>query len=181
MQDLGSLDEKAISHSLEDFSFVKDTFSFDDTTFYRASPPRVADDDENQPFEDDTGHPETSMDVDGAPTTEDFFVGDQAVGDDFMDGGPASPDGLGAGEDGSADPEGPSQEPNHPGAFVPFDPRRAPNERDLIMAMTDADKDGSGMMMDYFDQSFLKNWAGPEHWKLRKVVRKRMLDDSLTY
>lgn len=26
--------------------------------------------------------------------------------------------------------------------------------------------------MDYFDQTFKKNWAGPEHWKLRKVVRR---------
>ena len=53
---------------------------------------------------------------------------------------------------------------------MPFDPRRAPNERDLVLAMTDAE---GGVMMDYFDQSFLKNWAGPEHWKLRKVVRRR--------
>ncbi|KAK7687927.1 hypothetical protein QCA50_009146 [Cerrena zonata] len=54
-------------------------------------------------------------------------------------------------------------------AFVPFDPRKAPNERDLVLAMTNAE---GGTMMDYFDQSFLKNWAGPEHWKLRKVVRR---------
>jgi hypothetical protein len=39
------------------------------------------------------------------------------------------------------------------------------------MAMTDADGDGG--MLDYFDQSLLKNWAGPEHWKLRKTVRRR--------
>ena len=41
-----------------------------------------------------------------------------------------------------------------------------------------ADADG-GVMMDYFDSNFLKNWAGPEHWKLRKVVRRRGL--SLIY
>ncbi len=58
-----------------------------------------------------------------------------------------------------------------PAEFVPFDPRRLPTERDLIMAMTDAD--GEGGAMDYFDQNFIKNWAGPEHWKLRKVIRKR--------
>ena len=57
------------------------------------------------------------------------------------------------------------------GGFAPFDPRKAPNERDLVMAMMDAE--GGGMMMDYFDRGMLKNWAGPEHWKLRKVVRKR--------
>ena len=26
--------------------------------------------------------------------------------------------------------------------------------------------------LDYFDQNALKNWAGPEHWKLREVVRR---------
>ena len=59
-----------------------------------------------------------------------------------------------------------------PAEFIPFDPRRLPTERDLIMAMTDGDGDGGGAM-DYFDQNFLKNWAGPEHWKLRKVVQRR--------
>jgi hypothetical protein len=39
------------------------------------------------------------------------------------------------------------------------------------MAMTDAD--GEGGMLDYFDQSLLRNWAGPEHWKLRKTIRRR--------
>jgi len=39
------------------------------------------------------------------------------------------------------------------------------------MAMTDADEERGAM--DYFDQTFLKNWVGPEHWKLRKVIRKR--------
>jgi condensin complex subunit 2 len=39
------------------------------------------------------------------------------------------------------------------------------------MAMTDAD--GEGGMLDYFGQSILKNWAGPEHWKLRKTIRRR--------
>jgi condensin complex subunit 2 len=57
------------------------------------------------------------------------------------------------------------------GTFVPFDPARGPNERDLIMAMMDPDADGG--TMDYFDKNVLKNWAGPEHWKLRKVIRKR--------
>ncbi|KAF8682082.1 hypothetical protein AX14_004414 [Amanita brunnescens Koide BX004] len=45
------------------------------------------------------------------------------------------------------------------------------------MAMTDADGDGGAM--DYFDQNFLKNWAGPEHWKLRKVVRRPDADTNV--
>jgi condensin complex subunit 2 len=103
---------------------------------------------------------------------EDFFVGDQAVqddygGDDF--GGPdQGMDGAQGDAFGAAQGNEPGAMPN--GAFEPFDPRRMPNERDLVMAMTDAD--GEGGMMDYFDQNFLKNWAGPEHWKLHKKVRK---------
>lgn len=114
------------------------------------------------------------MDMDGdAPPIEDFFVGADAVGDDYGGGG----DVMGGDEDshsngGSVDPQG-DQTDERPGAFVPFDPRRIPNERDLVMAMTDGDGDGG--MMDYFDKNFLKNWAGPEHWKLRKVIRRRAL------
>jgi hypothetical protein len=37
--------------------------------------------------------------------------------------------------------------------------------------MTDADAEEG--MLDYFDQSVLRNWAGPEHWKLRKTIRRR--------
>ena len=111
------------------------------------------------------------MDIEGGADpgrVEDFFVGDQAVQDDFG-GGDYGPDGFG-GETGSPNAEsGQQDDPTRSGPSVPFDPGRAPNERDLVLAMTDAD----GSMMDYFDQNFLKNWAGPEHWKLRKVVRKR--------
>lgn len=39
------------------------------------------------------------------------------------------------------------------------------------MAMMDPDAEGG--TMDYFDKNVLQNWAGPEHWKLRKVIRKR--------
>jgi condensin complex subunit 2 len=100
-------------------------------------------------------------------------MGDHTAGDDF--GG----DDLGSGEYNAEDGKNGSVDAQaglHPagtegGRNVAFDPRRAPNERALIMAMTDADGDGG--MLDYFDQSLLKNWAGPEHWKLRKAVRRR--------
>jgi condensin complex subunit 2 len=57
-----------------------------------------------------------------------------------------------------------------PAQFVPFDPHRMPTEQDLIMAMTDAGRDRGAMI--YFDQNFLKNWAGLKHQKLRKVIQK---------
>lgn len=103
------------------------------------------------------------------PPVEDFFVGDQAIVDDYVPGdfAPAddmSPDPQQDGLDTAPGERAPG------GAFVPFDPRRPPDERDLVMAMTGGE-DG-GLMMDYFDQNFLKNWAGPEHWKLRRAVKR---------
>jgi condensin complex subunit 2 len=104
---------------------------------------------------------------------QDFFVGDQAVHDDYGGDEFSGPgDGIEGAPEGdtyaAAQGNEPGARPN--GGFEPFDPRRMPNERDLVMAMTEAE--GEGGMMDYFDQNFLKNWAGPEHWKLRKIVRK---------
>jgi condensin complex subunit 2 len=170
------LERKAISHSLEGFSFSRDTWALDEATLFRDDTPPVRGVAGNEV--DDLGPGSTGDFEDGgngALPEEDFFMGDHNVGDDF--GG----DGLGPGgydaEDGENDDDAvDAQAGLHPagtegGRNVAFDPRRAPNERALIMAMTDADGDGG--MLDYFDQSVLKNWAGPQHWKLRKAVRRR--------
>jgi condensin complex subunit 2 len=161
------LEAKAISHSLASFSFSKDTFTFDDTTFFRDDTRLDVSDagDDfggNEPFE--------PMDVDGGVGGgEDFFTGDQAVHEDY-NGDIPLPDND---NDYRVSGEGEGGPPQAGGAFIPFDPRHVPNERELVLAMT-GDGDGEeGGMMDYFDQNFLKNWAGPEHWKLRKVVRRR--------
>ncbi|EGN96565.1 hypothetical protein SERLA73DRAFT_111171 [Serpula lacrymans var. lacrymans S7.3] len=158
------LEDKAISHSLAGFSFSKDSFAFDDTTF-------LPDDSHRDDDDDDFGGNDAPMDIEGGGDNpvEDFFQGDHAVDDEF--GGGGVPDEFSGGDNVSVGAEGDQDQAGmRPGGFVPFDPRKAPNERDLIMAMTDADADGG--MMGYFDQTFLKNWAGPEHWKLRKAVRK---------
>jgi condensin complex subunit 2 len=165
------LDNKAISHSLAGFSFSKDAFTFDDSTFLHDEIREEDDDDENEPvmMTEGTDH----MDIgDSSEPVEDFFVGDQAVVDDFGGTGDIGPDEYGGdnNSNGSIAGEGDHGEGGRPGAFVPFDPRRVPNERDLVMAMTDADGEG---VMDYFDLNFLKDWAGPEHWKLRKVIKRR--------
>lgn len=175
LPDLEVLDRKAISHSLESFSFSRDTWALDEAAFFRDDTPPVQDDGSD---EDNGFPPAISGDLadggDGALPEEDFFMGDQAVGDDFGgdDFGPAG-DGGEDGENGSAgDQTNLRPTGTDGGPPVPFDPRRAPNERALVMAMTDADAEGG--MLDYFDQSLLKNWAGPEHWKLRKAVRRRL-------
>ncbi|EMD38910.1 hypothetical protein CERSUDRAFT_133533, partial [Gelatoporia subvermispora B] len=183
LPDVVEIDDRAISHSLENFSFLKDTgFVFDESILKRDLRADIDDDDDDDygvPDHGDFGGADTSFqpsaDVAGdgePPPVEDFFVGDQAVVDDYG-GDYGSPEGFNA-EDGHENGDGvPHEGPAlGPGGFVPFDPRRAPNERDIVMAMTEGDEEGGGMMMDYFDQTFLKNWAGPEHWKLRKVVRR---------
>ncbi|KAI0644168.1 condensin complex subunit 2/barren [Trametes meyenii] len=177
LPDIEAVDEQEISQSLEDFAFGKDSFSADDTFFRDGTQAPVFDDDDDGigGFNDDLNDFGNPMDVDGgsgsvAPV-EDFFVGGNAVPDEFnadynqgYGGGGGDNVSVGGSDDagGEARPDGP---------FVPFDPRKANNGRDLVMALTDADAEG-GVMMDYFDSNFLKNWAGPEHWKLRKVVRK---------
>lgn len=160
LPNLETLEDKAICHSLADFSFAKGAFAFDESLFARDDS-RDDDDDDNGDLGNDFGGAPMDMD---APA-EDFFQGDQAVGDDF--GGPDV--GYG-GEDYGEENVSAEGGGGRPGGFVPFDPRRVPNEREIVMAMTQGGEDG---MLDYFDQNFLKNWAGPEHWKLRKVVRKR--------
>ena len=168
LPDLEDLEEKAICHSLEGFSFSKDSWSFDDTaTLFRDDNPLEHDDDDDiEPAGFNNGFNDMPIDADGPVPVEDFFIGDQAVNDDYVHNDPPSPS-MGGSENGMADE---AREQGTGGAFAPFDPRKAPNERDLVMAMTEGE---GGMMYDYFDRTVLKNWAGPEHWKLRKVVRRR--------
>jgi len=167
LPDLKTLEDKAISHSLADFAFSKNTFSFDETTFQD----NTTRDDDNDDDGADMGGGGLTTDLDNASLpVEDFFLGADAVIDDYGGGDMMGGDEYGGDHHSNSSVGPPGEGDGPPGTFLPFDPRRAPNERDLVMAMTDADDEG---MMDYFDQNFLKNWAGPEHWKLRKVVRRR--------
>lgn len=117
-------------------------------------------------------------DQESAPV-QDFFSSDQAnqegyTGDgDFGGDDDFGGDGEGGsvGADGEHHVDGGMAGQGRGTTFVPFDPTRGPSERDLIMAMMDPEADGG--TMDYFDKNVMKNWAGPEHWKLRKVIRKR--------
>lgn len=113
-------------------------------------------------FDNDDGHDD---DFGGGTGVEDFFTGDQAPADDIPVGGPAgfAPFGVEDGDDATG-------HIGIVGGVEPFDPRRAPNERDLVMAMNVDDNQEE--MLDYFDATFMKNWAGPEHWKLRRAIKK---------
>lgn len=170
LPELSTLDDKAISHSLTGFSFSKDAFSFDDTAKLLKNRAGTGANDDDDDDDDFGGDAFTAGNEGGFPPEEDFFMGADAAADDF--GGDMGGDDNGDGNDnGSPVGEADQRAEGRPAEFVPFDPRRLPTERDLIMAMTDGDGDGGAM--DYFDQNFLKNWAGPEHWKLRKVVQRR--------
>ncbi|EJD48065.1 barren [Auricularia subglabra TFB-10046 SS5] len=169
---LEGLDDLAISHSLEAFSFDKGLAGSYDATYLNETFR-----DESQSFgdDDDDGLGETTFRLDangdvpmdtgadgGAPPVEDFFSGDQAV-PDYDDFAPPMDDGsFDAENSGEAGATGESTAVQ--GSLEGFDPRRMPNEHEFTMAMAD----GEGSMMDYFDSGFLKNWAGPEHWKVRR-------------
>ncbi|KAL9935004.1 hypothetical protein V8E36_006080 [Tilletia maclaganii] len=126
------------------------------------------------------------LDLGGA---EDFAMPN--MGDPDQEGGF---DAFGVGGDGE---DGEGLRPAGFGGADPSGPVRRPDEQDIIMALNagfggangdgmgqdddgDDDEGGNGAgsrggggsrdMFDYFDQRFMKNWAGPEHWKMRKVV-----------
>ncbi|KAJ7623469.1 condensin complex subunit 2/barren [Roridomyces roridus] len=150
--DLSVLEDKEITHSLADFSFAAPSAGFDDTFQDNTQTFNHDNDDDD---DDEGSPPEFAMNIDGeAPAAEDFFVGADAVNEDF--------------EAGSGMTAEQQQMPARSGVLMPFDPRRPPNE--LVMAMTDADAEGG--MMDYFDKNLTKNWAGPEHWKMRRPIRR---------
>ncbi|KAK7056215.1 hypothetical protein VNI00_002767 [Paramarasmius palmivorus] len=160
LPNLDDLESKAISHSLEDFSFSQSASSLDETTFFQ---------DNTNDDDDDGGDFGAGYDMTGGDA-QDFFAGDDAVNSDFTGG-----DMMGAGDYGDV-PQGDfNQAGEGAGGYVAFDPRSLPQKKDLVLAMTD-DQDGG--MMDYFDKTFLKNWAGPEHWKLRRPLTKTNVDSN---
>ncbi|KAJ3720943.1 condensin complex subunit 2/barren [Lentinula raphanica] len=164
LPDLDALQTKLISRELSDFSFTQNPSLNNDNTFYQDDTivDGLVDDD------DDDNFGAMMVDDAGAPApVEDFFVGDDAVGDDYGAGMMDDDDAGEANSNGSVGPLEDGQ--SGTGSFVPFDPRQVPNQRDLMLAMNP--EDGGGMM-DYFDNTFLQNWAGPEHWKVRRPIRK---------
>lgn len=119
--------------------------------------------------------------MDGAGGDVDFFGADMGApmddndddGNDFFDaldtapafhhGGPVVIDGT------TGDVQG----------YGPFDPSAGPSS-ELVMAMAfnpdtglpmdGADGENGSDLFDYFDRRLMRNWAGPEHWKLSRVA-----------
>lgn len=111
-----------------------------------------ADDDDDNPFE----FPEGAFEGGG---------GDEDGPQDFFND--SNDNHYGGGEGGGGEDEGGHGQ----GGIDPFDPRRVGNggERDLVMSMA-----GNGeQMFEHFDSALTKNWAGPEHWKMRRIAVKK--------
>ncbi|KAG8897705.1 hypothetical protein FRC01_011207, partial [Tulasnella sp. 417] len=160
---LPSVDEistKTITESLADFHFAMPGNAEQFMNSFNTPTYNDQDDDDGASVGGDGplgdfGMEGGDMPMDDGPA-EDFFTGDQAVPDEHFNFGAANAEASGGTR---TVPLGPVEN---------FDPRRMPNERDLVMAMTEEGEE----MLDYFDTAVMKNWAGPQHWKLRRVAKK---------
>ncbi|CAE6527201.1 unnamed protein product [Rhizoctonia solani] len=161
MPDLEELEDRTIMPSLSDFKFASDDLTFASHVLPSRNTP-----DEPMAF----GERELDAGADQGPV-EDFFTGGEAVNDfegGFHDGGGFDDDGGDDGVGDMGDYTANATGANHTGPVEPFDPRRGRNERTLIMSMSE----DATEMLDYFDTTVMKNWAGPQHWKVRRAVRR---------
>lgn len=60
------------------------------------------------------------------------------------------------------------------GAMQRFDPRLNIDQREVVIGM--GGDEGEKQVFSYFDSQLAKNWAGPEHWKMRKTIRRSEQD-----
>ena len=171
MPSLQNVLSRNISVTLADFKFSADARSAFDVSMMMNG----RDDDDDKNFGQDLQGGSNSTRV---MPGQDFF-GDDGIGNDFA--GDAGGDGLFDGGDDDNDAgfndhddagsfgrtAGAPGNPNRFGHGEPFDPRSHGGPSNLFMST----EEGQGLMLDHFDEGYLKNWAGPEHWKLRRVRR----------
>ncbi|KAF5316298.1 hypothetical protein D9619_006139 [Psilocybe cf. subviscida] len=162
--DLSELEGRGITSTLTDFSWGNNALVLDDSTFFQDDSPPP---DDNDDYENEMPLDHFGGGQDGPAPVEDFFEGPEAVDNDYNGDLAGNYDDDNHSNAGSIE-AGADEENGRPGQFVPFDPRRMPSGRDMMMAMVDGE-DGT---LDYFDQKFRTNWAGPEHWKIRRNIRK---------
>ncbi|TRM65285.1 condensin complex subunit 2/barren [Schizophyllum amplum] len=174
LPDLSLLEDKAISHSLNDFSFSKSQ----DAMLNQPLSVYMDDDD------DDTGagFNDTGMDIDGAEpqAEEDFFAHDDGeVFDDGPINGADYGDDQGNADYGGGDDYGGGGTPGVGGGagHEPFDPTRTDGE--LFMAMT---HDNEKNMFEEFDKRGNANWMGPGGPLKRpsRLARLHMRDNEST-
>ena len=68
---------------------------------------------------------------------------------------------------------------NHLGVVQRYDPRMAPDQREVVIGMAGVEgEDDRQQVFSYFDTALAKNWAGPEHWKMRRTIRRAEKDQE---
>ena len=151
MPEIDVLKDLQICPSLQGYNFFSET---------DLNMPSLDHDDADNILDDNVNLPNDNMNIPDFGI-QDGFDDDFAVDFfDYDDGGPAdSPDDPLIGEDdgimgGENDSAG-----NEPGL----------HEEDFLGALMN---DDGNELFSYFDSTFAKNWAGPEHWKLRRPVSK---------
>ncbi|RHZ78233.1 hypothetical protein Glove_166g269 [Diversispora epigaea] len=113
-------------------------------------------DEENRREREENNQPGSSDDflfngIDDNPDYPDFFANDE-----FLE------------EDDETDENGVREIFNAENVIESRNNQPIENENEFVTAMANHQND----MFSYFDSAFLRNWAGPEHWKLKRVVRE---------
>lgn len=114
---------------------------------------------DNEDDEDDAMM-DITRDLDVAPDAFQFDDYDVDYGMDDMDMDPFA--------DTVDDQQYPDNENADPQEIEPESPKYP--ENDFLSALI---YNGDQELLDYFDSTLVKNWAGPEHWKLRRPVDKK--------
>ncbi|KAF2842828.1 barren [Patellaria atrata CBS 101060] len=169
--DLTKLDEQDICPSLKNLD-LGDTNGAMDLPFLKA--PEDWQQDQDQ---DDHGR-------DGGNRSGIFLDEDNAMGfddDDGLDGFDLPPE-TGFGEGGEAWAKEAAIEPQMRIHNIGLDDPDVIGEEDIgevggfktgnedyAIALTQGKQDDHENILNYFDQALQKNWAGPEHWRIRKI------------
>lgn len=114
---------------------------------------------DNEDDEDDAMM-DITRELDVAPDAFQFDDYDVDYGMDDMDMDPFA--------DTVDDQQYPDNENAEPQEIEPESPKYP--ENDFLSALI---YNGDQELLDYFDSTLVKNWAGPEHWKLRRPVDKK--------
>lgn len=178
--DLNILDNMTICPSFSTFKFNADPNLLDMSFFQPDQLEASTSGTRKEPEQEDIAQPnhQEIPDFENAGAPVDFF--DDAASAFGHDGGYPDDDGANGfepayGGDGASGDEMAMEEAGaahraHYGAVQRFDPRMAPDDREVVIGL--GGEDGDKQVFSYFDTNMSKNWAGPEHWKMRRTIRR---------
>lgn len=153
LPDLDRLNDMVICPTLSSFKFSSDDSALD-LDFFKHQNDRedthISDSDLGATFE-------AGAQFDGGDGQEDFFADEIREGDHGQDDGVEDFFEAGNGADDDADDE-------EQGYYVQPQ-NQAGSEESPALAMGEKQQG----VFDYFDAAFSRNWAGPEHWKMRRA------------